>query len=391
MSQGDIARHVKALLEAGNAGEAAVAAKALGTLAHDNDANCAAIADAGAIAPLVALVTNGTADGQELAARTLATLAGDEFDERVSTRAAIVKAGGIPPLVALVANPATRCQEQAARALANLADVRDDANHIAIAEAGAIAPLVALVANASAGGQEQAARALANLASSGTAIMGIAAAGAIDPLVALVRNGAAGCQAPAARALGVIAFYRYTRVAVPEAGIAPLVALVTNGSTDGKKWAAYALQHLAYYDANSTAIVDAGGISPLVALLRSAAQGQADAGCVDAGKNAAWALGDIVSGNAAHQAAAVTAGAVDPLVALACRKAPPFDRLKAAAKHALDKLNLTTKQWVATIASRAQTLQAENESLKRRLFRMASEELYSTEQPPWRVKTPHPP
>ena len=348
MSQGDIARHVKALLEAGNAGEAAVAAKALGTLAHDNDANCAAIADAGAIAPLVALVTNGTADGQELAARTLATLAGDEFDEHVSTRAAIVKAGGIPPLVALVANPATRCQEQAARALANLA-------------------------------------------SGGTAIMGIAAAGAIDPLVALVRNGAAGCQAQAARALGVIAIYRYTRVAVPEASIAPLVALVTNGSTDGKKWAAYALQHLAYYDANSTAIVDAGGISPLVALLRSAAQGQADAGCVDAGKNAAWALGDIVSGNAAHQAAAVAAGAVDPLVALACRKAPPFDRLKAAAKHALDKLNLTTKQWVATIASRAQTLQAENESLKRRLFRMASEELYSTEQPPWRVKTPHPP
>ena len=50
MSQGDIGRHVKAL-EAGNAGEAAAAAKALWTLALDN-ANLAAIADAGAIAPL---------------------------------------------------------------------------------------------------------------------------------------------------------------------------------------------------------------------------------------------------------------------------------------------------------------------------------------------------
>ena len=203
---------------------------------------------------------------------------------------------------------------------------------------------------------------------------------AIAPLVALVRNGAAGCQAPAARALGVIAFYRYTRVAVPEASIAPLVALVTNGSTDGKKWAAYALQHLAYYDANSTAIVDAGGISPLVALLRSAAQGQADAGCVDAGKNAAWALGDIVSGNAAHQAAAVAAGAVDPLVELACGFTPN----RAVGRRALEALDL------ASITSRLQLLQAENDSLKRRLFRMGAEELDS-EQPPWRVKTPHPP
>ena len=66
MSRGDIGRHVKAL--EGNAGEAAAAAKALGRLAYDNDANRAAIADAGAIAPLVALVTNGSADGQKQAA-----------------------------------------------------------------------------------------------------------------------------------------------------------------------------------------------------------------------------------------------------------------------------------------------------------------------------------
>ena len=44
MSQGEIGRHVKAL-EAGNAGEAAAAVKALGTLACDH-ANRAAIADA---------------------------------------------------------------------------------------------------------------------------------------------------------------------------------------------------------------------------------------------------------------------------------------------------------------------------------------------------------
>ena len=75
-------------------------------------------------------------------------------------------------------------------------------------------------------------------------------------------------------------------------------------------------------------------------------------------------------------------------VALACRN--EWSLVNVAAKNALEALNLTTNQWVATIASRVQTLQAENESLRRRLFRMGTEELDS-EQPPWRVKTPHPP
>ena len=61
--------HVKAL-KASDAGEAAAAAKEIGELARD-DANWDAIEDAGAIPPLVALLTNGAAAGREEAARAL--------------------------------------------------------------------------------------------------------------------------------------------------------------------------------------------------------------------------------------------------------------------------------------------------------------------------------
>ena len=56
----------------------------------------------------------------------------------------------------------------------------------------------------------------------------------------------------------------------------------------------------------------------------------------------------------------------------------------AEARAALEALDL------ASITSRLQLLQAENASLKRRLCRMGAEDLDS-EQPPWRIKTPHPP
>ena len=85
----------------------------------------------------------------------------------------------------------------------------------------------------------------------------------------------------------------------------------------------------------------------------------------------------------AGMVAIVAAGAVDPLYALV----RAGGSLKEAAEAALEYLDLAA---IASAASRVETLQAENESLKRRLFRMGAEELDS-EQPPWRVKTPHPP
>ena len=143
------------------------------------------IAKAGAIDPLVALVSSGAAGGQEMAAAALAQLAcGGK-----GNCAAIAEAGGIEPLVELLRNGTADCQRQAALALNNL--TCHAANNAAIVEAGGIAPLVELVRNGHAGGKERATEALRNLAQENAAIQAaIVEAGAIPPLVMLVRDGA---------------------------------------------------------------------------------------------------------------------------------------------------------------------------------------------------------
>ena len=114
----DIERHVRELdyslerqldlriskkFETYDARVAAAAVEALGRLADesDNDANCAAIVEAGGIPAFLAfLATNGSAEGQKWAARALRKLA----SKNTANKVAIVEAGGIEAIVTLVAN-----------------------------------------------------------------------------------------------------------------------------------------------------------------------------------------------------------------------------------------------------------------------------------------------
>ena len=116
-----------------------------------------AIAEVGAIPPLVALLRNGSADRQEQAAAALGLLAGNN-----AVTAATVEADSIAPLVALVRNGRAVGQERAARALANIAR-GSRANQAAIVEAGVVGPLVALVRAGGSLGAKAAAEALAKL------------------------------------------------------------------------------------------------------------------------------------------------------------------------------------------------------------------------------------
>jgi hypothetical protein len=110
-----------AMLGDGTAEERAAAAKALGKLAH-NKANKKAMAAAGAIEALVALVRDGDAQGKADAAAALWYLAFGEF----AIKEAIMAAGAIKPLVALVRDGDARGQENAAAALGFLAVVDRD-------------------------------------------------------------------------------------------------------------------------------------------------------------------------------------------------------------------------------------------------------------------------
>ena len=97
---------------------AAAAATTLYNLSEADDANDDLIREAGAIPPLVALLSGGPesrAAGTAAAALQNLTLSGEG-------QAAIAEAGAIPPLVALLSGgPESKAAERAARALHNLA------------------------------------------------------------------------------------------------------------------------------------------------------------------------------------------------------------------------------------------------------------------------------
>jgi len=196
------------------------------------------IAEAGAIPPLVALLTNGSNPrDQTAAAEVLAVLS---LEARMP--AAIVAAGGVAALVTLLRNCSedhSRAAREAATALDYL--YRDDVYR----------------------------RAAVDSAAHRAAIVNAAA---VDPLVALVTNGSTGDRGQAARELSNLALCDAIQEAIADAGAIPLlVTLVTNGAADEQKWAARALGNVgSLNEANQEEIVAAGAVYPLVKLMRDA-------------------------------------------------------------------------------------------------------------------------
>ncbi|KOO24460.1 vacuolar protein 8, partial [Chrysochromulina tobinii] len=280
-------------------------ADAAGALADmTDDESRVAIARAGGIVPLVALLTaQDPAAGAE-AARALRSLA-----YNAENRVLIVQAGAIAPLVTLVQSGTDGQKEQAAGALANLAVNAE--NKLLIAQAGAIAPLVTLVQSGTDGQKERAAGALRNLALNAENRVLIAQAGAIAPLVTLVQSGTDGQKVNAVAALGNLAYTNdENRVLIAQAGaIAPLVTLVQSGTAGQKEHAASALGNLAYTNAeNEVLIAQAGAIAPLVTLVQSGTDGQKEP--------AAGALANLAYTNAKNRVLIAQAGAIAPLVTL---------------------------------------------------------------------------
>jgi len=243
--------HVKTLLEAGNAGEAAAAVKELAEWMGPGSSKKyrARMVDAGVIPPLVELVTTGAAGDRELVEHAVFFLM-RLAEDNTTNQAAIVAAGGIEALVALARNGegngrldiSDHICNSTTRALEYL--VSDNAaTRAAIINAAAVDPLVALLTNGSTGDREQAARELANLALCKPLPDAIADAGAIPPLVALVTSGAAGEQEEAARALRYLAHNDATIPQIVAAGaVEPLLALARDAESseslkDAAEWA----------------------------------------------------------------------------------------------------------------------------------------------------------
>ena len=247
-----------ALVRDGNDDQKVSAADALRILARGSDNYVVlAIAKAGGIPPLVALLRDGNDAQKATAARALGNLeykycdSGDldydtchmdydDDEEYFDHRIAIAKAGGVPPLVALVRDGNDEQKESAAGALRNLAWRPD--NSEAIRRAGGIPPLVALVRDGNAKQRESAVGALGDLAVNDDNKIRIEEAGVIPPLMALVRDGNAKQRDSAAGALENLAV-NDNKILIAE--VEALAALVRDGNADQKVSATDALRILA--------------------------------------------------------------------------------------------------------------------------------------------------
>jgi hypothetical protein len=227
----------------------------------------AALADAGAIHPLVQLLTTGSDDVQSFAVCSLSVLC---VKGGVDILKAVSAAGAIAPLVQLLwpAYP-DHVHGCAAYALMMLG-ANDNNNTATMDAAGAIAPLVQLLGSVSPAVAQNAAGTLMMLAQTDS-VSKIAAAGAIPPLVRLIAHG---------------------------------TSLLPHRN------AVSALSHLAMNGGFVAAIAAAGAIPPLVQLLRPGSSAVVQS-------SAAVTLGLLSSVNAGTVAAIVAAGAIPLLVQLA--------------------------------------------------------------------------
>ena len=352
--------HIVRVLENETSKTKTYVATAVARLAKDHEATALAMAKAGAIVPLVALLDgNEGPEAQEEAAGALFALADHEYN-----RQAITKCDGIGWLVMLLGcdNPRARehaegvlvrlsienanrvliikklvdmlsestgdgsagnnAQEQAAAALANLARESED-NRKSIVEANGIPPLLALLDSTSSKAKENAVGAITQLCRrSHTNQAQIAKAGGVPKLVGVLlsfsqvtmKADAAAVQLCTLAASAVKEMAKGNRknqdIITNGGGIGPLVAMLGSTSPAMQANAAGALANLARgHQDNSSSIAKTGAIAPLCALVREGDSAEAR----DQSASALWAL---ATDNAANKDTIAKLGGIDPLVAL---------------------------------------------------------------------------
>ena len=275
------------------------AADALARLAISNADNQAQIAK-----HCVALLSNPSTGAQQRSAQVLRDLAGVERDSPV----VIVNAGAISPLVTLLTSGAPEVKEEAASALSTLS-FNSPSTQLAIASG-----LVVLVGAGSAEAQEHVTQLLLRLAHDPDNCVAIAKAGAIQRLVVQLRGGGRtsvkGQELAAAVLSHLSALDECIKGIAAANGIRPLVMMLSSGTPPAQAYAAAVISNMARAGArNQKQIISEGGINPLVALLSKENRAKTKA-------EAAGALLCLAAGSPPTQKAVTEAGAIKPLVAL---------------------------------------------------------------------------
>ena len=292
------------------------AAKTLHTLANSGPANQLAIA-----VGLVALLGVGTDQAQEYVTQLLLTLSSG-LDEDIDNRKAIANAGPFKMLVQQLRSDSVRVRMLAAAVMSRLSGDSNE-NVQEIANANGIQPLVALLGSEDSKTQEYATAVLADMTRRNQEhAVGVASEGGTPLLVAMLNSDhSTECKAHVASALGSIAVEHST--AVGDAGaIEPLVALLATGHPTAQHEAALALAGIAAGGRkNQDSVKAAGGLELLVGLLHIAPPGEGTAvlqerNWVKVQSNAAKALAELARDNPSNQLSIQEAGGIEPLISL---------------------------------------------------------------------------
>ena len=256
------------VLSGGTEGAKTHAANVIASFADKNEVRQNAIAEAGAIEPLVSILYSGTAASKKAAVHAL-----ESISQGKDTRAALIRHGAALQLVEFLRSSTADAsdREQAVDTLYNLV-ISNEQGQLELVKAGAITPLIDIVRGAiNCDRKATAALTLAWLAvTNDDHKIKIAKAGAVAPLVTLLGSGTDIFRQRAANALQLLANNAENKITIAKAGaVAPLVDLARNGANIySKGQAALALKNLASENRdNRLAIAKAGAIEPLAELM----------------------------------------------------------------------------------------------------------------------------
>jgi hypothetical protein len=220
------------------------------------------------------LLRDGTDEQKESLVAVIAIVArGDD-----TTRKFVVDWGVIAPLAALVENGTSAQKGHAALALANLAlcDYTGEATD------GGIQALMGLLQTGTDAHKKIAAIALVNIASNSIQLFdNISDMGGVVPLVALLRAGTVRVRGFAARELQKLAFTDAIAADfVHDGGLAPIMELLQTGTDQEKEDAVHVVSKLNMDEDIGAFIASSGGIASIVVLTRSGADDQRDSAVI---------------------------------------------------------------------------------------------------------------
>ncbi|XP_015900564.3 U-box domain-containing protein 4 [Ziziphus jujuba] len=255
------------------------------------------------IRQLVSDLESCSIDDQKQAAMEIRLLAKNKSENRLK----IAKAGAVKPLISLLSSSDLQLQEYGVTAILNLSLC--DENKELIASSGAIKPLVRALRTGTSTAKENAACALLRLSQLEANKVAIGRSGAIPLLVSLLENGGFRGKKDASTALYSLCSVRENKIRAVQAGIMkPLVELMADFDANMVDKSAYVLSMLVSLPEARTALVDEGGIPVLVEIIEVGSQRQKEI--------AVAILLQICEDSVAYRTLVAREGAIPPLVAL---------------------------------------------------------------------------